>query len=553
MSYCPRCGSEVSDDDKFCTKCGNQLTHEERIIKRHFFNQKFIAIFAAGVAVVIAIVAFLFSHKPTVNLDSYVEIQYEGYDGYGSYMAYIDWARLEKDYSGKIKYKNAAKNEYGAWISVLTPIEALNDFVHITDNYGVSTASNGDVFTYHWDVDLEKVNELFKVKLKYKDTERKLEGFQEVEKYDVFDNLEVSFSGYAPKAKLSMQYIGDDLSSDSFSSDKETDLENGDVVKITVNESAIEKMIRNTGKTPKYLEKTFEVTGLPSYVTEYSDIPEGLVNIISEQAKDYFRSYAEKPGKSEFKNLEYLGSYFLVAKDFDYSDDNPFNYYICAYKLTVHLHDEAKSYKLLTFDKDVPMYVAYACDSLCVDENGQLIGTPQGYFARTLSDTVIVEGGTLLKTWGFPGAFDSKEKLYDRLVLENEEIYTHVEQEEIKDSDQADNSSADASDISSIDDGKYNTYAGMVTEISLNDGYITISAARINKDEFDTMDFTSVTLPVDPDIEYGDIDADKQFENNSDFETIKERCDNETEVDGSPGVYFIVKNGKVTRLYLMYS
>ena len=557
MAFCPSCGNEVSDSSKFCDKCGkplnSQVQEEQKQIKRPLtiVNKKLLWIVAAVLVVLLSIIIAIVTYRPTLNLDNYIDISYEGYNGYGSYLAHVDWEKLKSDYSGKIKYKKDAKYEYGEWLTVLDPTEAMKDYVKLENNYGMGSFSNGDTITYHWNIDEKNVNKYFKVKLKYKDTQKTLDGFSAVEKVDVFEQLEVSFSGYSPNAELNIKYTGSDFSSDYYSVDKETGLANGDTVTVTIDESIVEDMARVTGKVPERLEKKYDVAGLPSYVTNPDDIPDGILRLMIEQGKDYFKGYVEKHDNAELKDAEYLGGYLLLAND---TNVDPYTCYLCTYKLTVHLHDEYKSYDLQKSDEDISLYVAYAYDNLCVNENGQAPGRPTGYHIRLTGDFVTVRGGTLLKTWQFNGAFDSFEKLYNSGITENENKYACVSATNNIDIDE---SSDLSNDTATLDDGIYETLPGWVKEISIDNNIFKLTAESIwPQDEGRTDAFSgTISLPASTNIEFGDIDITSEFVNNSNFNYIKEYCEKcyRDGIEEAGGLCFDVENGIVTRVYLVFS
>ena len=55
-------------------------------------------------AILVVIICLLCGMKTTVNLDNYLVIRTDGYDGYGTAYATLDWDAIEAKYGKKIFY-----------------------------------------------------------------------------------------------------------------------------------------------------------------------------------------------------------------------------------------------------------------------------------------------------------------------------------------------------------------------------------------------------------------------------------------------------------------
>lgn len=85
----------------------------------------------------------------TIDLDHYLTVDIEGYDGYGTATATIDWNAIEKKYGSKIEFTDAARKEYGGILNLTTPMATLENSVYVMiDNQ--SGLSNDDTVTYSW-------------------------------------------------------------------------------------------------------------------------------------------------------------------------------------------------------------------------------------------------------------------------------------------------------------------------------------------------------------------------------------------------------------------
>ena len=132
-------------------------------------SQKTLLAVAVG-AVLVVLVAVLYlvvsNASKTINLNKYLTISTEGYEGYGTATAYIDWDAIEKKYGSKLKYTNAGKKDYGYFSDMINPIDFLQEDVNIQlDKTG--DLSNGDTVAYTWKVDND-LSRFINCKLKFK-------------------------------------------------------------------------------------------------------------------------------------------------------------------------------------------------------------------------------------------------------------------------------------------------------------------------------------------------------------------------------------------------
>ena len=75
--FCKNCGSSVDEDAKFCEQCGAAVKQKKSVLPKLFA----VAVFALVGILLIAIL--ILNRKPTIHLNDYIEIQTEGYEGYG--------------------------------------------------------------------------------------------------------------------------------------------------------------------------------------------------------------------------------------------------------------------------------------------------------------------------------------------------------------------------------------------------------------------------------------------------------------------------------------
>lgn len=444
--FCSKCGAENAEGAKFCKGCGNALvsTDNQQVVgnnegvatpnnnqqvnpgatqkKSSSMNMnKIIGI--AAVAVVLIVVALIFSGLSNkINLNKYLTIETEGYDGYGTARATIDWDAIEKKYGKKIKYKAAAKKEYGGWLELMTPFDAFQESVSVRLDK-TNNLSNGDSIEYTWQID-EDLKKYVKCDYKYNDKKHKVSGLEKVGKFDAFAEVTMEYTGIAPNGSANLNYLGSDLNYYDFQCDKTSGLSNGDVIKVTINDSKLEDCAKRIGKVPEVTTKEYTVEGLESYVSNIAEINDDSLDAMKKQAEDTYNAKVAKDWDegSSLASLTYIGNYLLTAKDKDSWSGH--NYIYLVYKAQVKnvFSNEEKSYDETS---DVYWYIRYSDLLLATDGNVKVdtnnYSTPGN---RVTIDSGIDNGWWSTKSWNFEG-FNSVDELYKEAVTRNVDSYNH--------------------------------------------------------------------------------------------------------------------------------
>ena len=196
-------------------------------------SKKTWGIIGACVALVLVLLIVIALHKPTVNLNDYLKVTYGGYDGGGVAYTEIDWNSMKEDFENKISYKRGMAQTGG-----MTPIDIIMEYTNANIEGKNEKLSNGDKVSYTWKVDKDAIAKLIKCKIKYSDGSKKVSGLKEMELFDPFKNLKVTFSGVEPNGEADIEYNGDMLSEYDFTCDKTSGLKNGDKIKISLTEDA---------------------------------------------------------------------------------------------------------------------------------------------------------------------------------------------------------------------------------------------------------------------------------------------------------------------------
>lgn len=374
---------------------------------------------AAAAAVVLIIVGV--NAANTVNLNKYMTVTAEGYDGYGQARADIDWEAIEKKYGKKISYSRAVKKAAGGYGDLLeafaSPVEMLEECVDVEVEPGTGL-SNGDKVTYKWEID-EDMDKYLNVKLRYKDGTYKVSDLKKVSTFEAFDDVTVTFDGVAPNGKASAEYNGDELSSYDFTIDKTDGLSNGDEVTITISDESAEACAENYGMVPATKEKTYTVEGLKSYVTKLAEVDADALTAMQSQAADVFNAKVTNWSDDvTLQDFTYIGDYLLTAKDSGWGDQNTL---YLVYKYDANIAFDG-------YQQTVPAYWYISFSNLMVSDGKVSVDvtddrTPYSDFRF---DTGVSDGWFSTYYYYFDG-YQTLDELYEDAVTSNKADYNSEE------------------------------------------------------------------------------------------------------------------------------
>lgn len=278
-------------------------------------------------------IAFTGCGAKEINLNDYLDVTYSGYDSAGVATSEFDIDKMIKDNSEAFGIKGDVTD------SELLKIEADLDDVIDGSLDKTTDLSNGDRVSYKWNVSMtDKLREKYKVEFVSEDKEFKVDSLDEVEEFDPFENLEVTFSGIAPNGSAKISGSIEEVPSLYFKADKTSELKNGDIITIILDsyEDDIESYCLEYGKVPTELEKDVTVEGLSSYVSKIDEIPEDMQEKMKQQAVDSFNANAAGWAEgNSLENAEFIGYYFLSPKEGFYTSYD--NLLYCVYKITANI------------------------------------------------------------------------------------------------------------------------------------------------------------------------------------------------------------------------
>lgn len=320
-------------------------------------SKKTWGIIGACVALVLVLLIVIALHKPTVNLNDYLKVTYGGYDGGGVAYTEIDWNSMKEDFENKISYKRGMAQTGG-----MTPIDIIMEYTNANIEGKNEKLSNGDKVSYTWKVDKDAIAKIIKCKIKYSDGSKKVSGLKEMELFDPFKNLKVTFSGVEPNGEADIEYNGDMLSEYDFTCDKTSGLKNGDKIKISLTEDA-GYYVDQYNKAPSVLEKEYKVKNLGKYLSKIKEVDTDGMNSARAKAQKSISDMVDYWYEDvTLDKVSYAGDYLQVAKD---SDDYTKNYYGVIYQINAHIQPDGGQ------RKDVVSYYSMKFENVIVGGDGK--------------------------------------------------------------------------------------------------------------------------------------------------------------------------------------
>lgn len=382
-----------------------------------------------------------------------------------------------------MSFTEAAKEEYGMFLSMMSPVEILRENVRVEVDKS-SDLSNGDELKYTWHVNEERINKYVKCKLKWKDGEYKVSSLKKVEKMDAFSGLELQFSGIAPNGEVRLQYNGKGIDVSDFRCDKTSELENGDIVTVTLSEDAIPKLVESYGMVPQEMKKQYTVSGLDKYVSKTEEIDQATIKALQDQAWDEYQEYIANSWSKEasLESFDYLGTYLLTNKSKEEWEQNRL-YLVYRVKSRINYSGSYGSYNQVN---DIYWFISFP--NLILKANGQVEvedilngSTPLSTFDV---DSGLSDGwfGTL--KWSYYG-FGSLESLYKSAVTANLSSFNHEDHVEESGINQ-DSANASSSQESSAETNSAvnSTEASSTAESTATEGSAALKISGVGNGEY---------------------------------------------------------------------
>ncbi len=468
MIYCANCGEENPDGAYLCERCGEPLEGHtlqagspelekirkeqngsdlpemeqyaqeqeaqqpiihtakdkktnEKSGKKIFSKILFFVAGTAGIAVVLALV-FYFLSAPAIPLNQFMYIDVDGYDGYGTVTASIDWSAIGKKCRGRLSFTRLAREEIPDIVKEKSPLELLEESVVIQLD-APEPLSNGDEISYTFSI-ADAAYRYLDCDLQYENGTYSVTELTKIGQFDAFSNLEVTFEGSDADGIAILYYSGQELSTGDYTADKTSGLRNGDVIRVSIREDCVEECLHLFGEIPEVMEKEYLVSGLPSYIAALEEIDDATLAAMQDKAEDVFRTYLKNnwPDSAALERFTYLGDYLLTAKRSSVVGNKNAVFLVYQAQVRNFLSGGGKSY-----DKVIDIFWFIKFHDLVLTSDGKVSFDLTSY--NTPDDTFSVDSGISIgagssEKWKYFG-YQTFEELYDNAVEIYFDSYRH--------------------------------------------------------------------------------------------------------------------------------
>lgn len=358
--FCRNCGIDMAEELKFCPKCGTPVDPDElhpygsastgyknrtAVLAAEEVGQTpkkkplWILILLAIAAVAVVACMILGSHLVLqkvhkINLNKYVkDVAFDGYDTIGrAYVEYDSQKLYEDIVDNASNVPEAMSGDYDAWMSSIMGIRyEVVESEHL---------SNGDVVVLTFDVDEEKLQAEYGIRVKYEEKEYKVDGLERAELVDIYEGVSISYEGINPVG-CAYLYNEGPYCKIPMELSKDSGLANGDVIRVQVIGITDErKFVEQYGFVPVGLYKEYTVEGLPSYFENMDDIPSEIYEQLKEQFNAYFEGYVYENWTVDevLDSCTCVAQYFLVPESDNYTY-NEKNVVYLLYQVDMHVKD----------------------------------------------------------------------------------------------------------------------------------------------------------------------------------------------------------------------
>lgn len=312
-------------------------------------KMKSLKMIAAGMTAAVMCVSLTGCGEKSFNVTDTMEVRFDGYNGYGVCVLENEYAWVDdvNDWYGKaINDAQRAGNEAKLMDTVtyvITPSEGL---------------SNGDSVTIK--ANIGSAADEFAFQLEGEEITVTVEGLEEVEMFDPFEDVTVFFEGIAPNGKVNVQ-LGESSGDVKYQVSQKSGLSNGDVITVTLEpKGGMNAYAERYGRAFSTTEKTYTVEGLTSYAAALDSIPKDMMSKLQQQAEDSIQASAASWAEgNSIKEAKLLGHYFLTAKE-GFSV-KPQNELYLVYEITANVTGLKRGGDGETMETAEEKYYTYCC------------------------------------------------------------------------------------------------------------------------------------------------------------------------------------------------
>lgn len=285
---------------------------------------------------------------PTVNLNDYVEITVDGYEGYGSVHASLNYSQLIEDHADRLTDKLDSQ-----FFGSQTPNLAANMIFATYEPFALAYESpddlkNGDTVSFTWNTSasaIEKLSTVLDVEFRYESFDYTVKGLDALKEVDPFENVPLDTWGISGEGSLSdylkakVQVSDEDtLSLDlSYDYSKSGTYSNGDVLHVTLKDPDPERYAKQYGVIWSRTEVDILLNGFSYYP---QDDPQEVFQFLTEGNEAYENALKAATElvqvEGEERQVEFAGALFYYQNEGNNMDlsGNDYNQLVLIYHVT---------------------------------------------------------------------------------------------------------------------------------------------------------------------------------------------------------------------------
>ncbi len=301
MKYCEHCGNKIP----LFQKCTCEAAQKQQGTAGEKHKPEKTATIALIFAALLIPILIVLSISSTINTFDYVEVRFYGPSGFGLVDVSIDKKALVERIIGEAPSETNFQ-EYIKWEMQYN--EYANAISYTCDK--TDDLSNGDSVT----VTITATG-IAASKIKSESKTFKVENLVILQSVDVFKDVEFKFDGVSGSASLKIKNNSENLFAQEcrLSADNRYNLKNGDTITITLEYDLDDALSFNS--VPKETVKTITVSGLPSYMTDISQLPtDDTLKNIAEEFLNNTQTSKEDDWLFSYSDFNYYKTWFLKTK-----------------------------------------------------------------------------------------------------------------------------------------------------------------------------------------------------------------------------------------------
>lgn len=292
--------------------------------------------------------------EKVINLNDYVKVEMDGYDTIGKAYARVDIDAIHKTIIKGMKFDSVKDEEYF--------YEDVEDAIDVgLDKY--SGLSNGDTVVLQWDLDkklIKEIEERSNCKFVYDEEKIKVKSLELLVEYNVFDEMEILFSGINGDGELRVKMPNDMPNNIRlfYTCDNSENLNNGDKILIKLyvhsdffNSYEVKEYGADKGVNIVEVEREYVVEGLYDYITSVSQVTDETKAELETKSMQLLEEYvASRWSKPEsFKGATFAGEALVRVETLTYEMDA----YALIHKIDINDGSEEFSYYYYTMFYEV--------------------------------------------------------------------------------------------------------------------------------------------------------------------------------------------------------